>query len=103
MSAPSAAILKHQIEAQLAHRIPAALSPLQRQEAERQHLYDPRLTELLGGGVPLGAITEIHGEACSGRTSVALSLAAAVTAAERVVAWIDVSDELDPEACCTRY
>ncbi len=97
MPALSAALLKSQIEAQLAHRIPAALSPLARQEAERQPLRDPHLTELMGGGVPVGAITEIHGEACSGRTSVALSLAAAVTAADRVVAWVDVSDELDPE------
>ena len=97
MPAPSAAILKSQIEAQLAHRIPAALSPLARQEAERQPLHDPHLTELLGGGVPVGAITEMHGDACSGRTSIALSVAAAVTAAARVVAWVDVSDELDPE------
>ncbi|GAA3754625.1 P-loop NTPase family protein [Terriglobus aquaticus] len=97
MPALTAALLKSQIEAQLAHRIPAALSPMAREEAERQPLHDPRLTELLGGGVPVGGITEIHGQACSGRTSVALSLAAAVTAAERVVAWIDVSDELDPE------
>ena len=97
MPALSAALLKSQIEAQLAHRIPAALSPIARQEVERQPTLDPKLTELLGGGVPVGAITEIHGEACSGRTSVALSLAAAVTSAQRVVAWIDVSDELDPE------
>jgi recombination protein RecA len=97
MPSLTAALLKSQIEAQLAHRIPAALSPMAREEAERQPLHDPRLTELLGGGVPVGGITEIHGEACSGRTSVALSLAAAVTAAERVVAWVDVSDELDPE------
>lgn len=97
MHALTAALLKQQIEAQLAQRIPAALSPMARQQVELQPLRDPQLTALLGGGVPIGGITELHGEICSGRTSVALSLAAAVTAAARVVAWIDVTDELDPE------
>jgi hypothetical protein len=54
--------------------------------------------DLLAGGLPLGAITEIVGPECSGRTSLALSFLAQMTQAAKVCAWIDVSDTLDPES-----
>jgi hypothetical protein len=54
--------------------------------------------ELLDGGLPLGAITEIAGPECSGRTSLSLSVLAGLTQASKVCAWIDVSDGLDPES-----
>lgn len=94
----SAAALKQQIESQLARRIPAALSPMAPLKAVRQPFSDARLNELLSGGVPPGAITEVYGSVCSGRTSFALSLASALTAAGSVAAWVDVSDALDPES-----
>jgi recombination protein RecA len=54
--------------------------------------------ELLSGGLPLGAITEIVGPECSGSVSFALSFAARITQARKVCAWIDVSDCLHPES-----
>jgi recombination protein RecA len=54
--------------------------------------------EVLEGGLPVGAITEMVGPECSGRTSLALSFLARVTQAPNVCAWIDVSDVFDPES-----
>jgi hypothetical protein len=56
------------------------------------------IDELLDGGLPVGAVTEIIGTECSGRTALALSFLAQVTGVERVCAWIDVSDALSPES-----
>jgi len=93
-----AATLRIHVESALASRIPSALSP-------RPRVLNPvvptgiaPLDALLGGGVPLGAITEFVGQECSGRTAVALSFAAQVIAQEKVCAWIDVSDTFSPEA-----
>lgn len=93
---PSAAAVRLQIEAGLAHRIPAALTP-------RPHAVRPcvptgieSVDDLLRGGLPLGAISELAGPECSGRTSLALSFFARMTGEGRVCAWIDVSDSLDP-------
>jgi recombination protein RecA len=54
------------------------------------------LDEVLEGGLPVGAITEIAGPECSGRTSMALSFLARVTEEPRVCAWIDISNAFDP-------
>ena len=53
---------------------------------------------LLGGGLPVGAVTEMAGPECSGRTSLALSFVAECTRSGRVCAWVDVSDTLNPES-----
>jgi hypothetical protein len=54
--------------------------------------------EVLDGGLPVGALTEMVGAECSGRTALALSFVAQVTRAEKVCAWVDVSDALSPES-----
>jgi len=54
------------------------------------------LDELLGGGFPTGKLTELGGNATSGRTSLALTAAAFATRQNHFVAWIDVNDSLDP-------
>ncbi|AXC15158.1 RecA protein [Acidisarcina polymorpha] len=54
--------------------------------------------ELLDGGLQVGAITEIVGPECSGRTSLALAFLAQMTSVGRVCAWVDVSDTLHPES-----
>ena len=54
--------------------------------------------ELLEGGLPVGAITEIVGPESSGRTAVALSFVNQLTHAGKVCAWVDVSDALCPES-----
>ena len=94
----SAAILRHQIEASLANRIPSALTPAPRTIRPVAPTGIQAVDELLEGGLPLGAITEVVGPECSGRTSFALSFLARITQAEKVCAWIDVSDTLDPES-----
>ena len=94
----SAFALRSQIEAALANRIPAALT------LAPQALRPVMLTgvsavdELLRGGLPVGAVTEMVGAECSGRTSLALAFVAQVTRAEKVCAWVDVSDALSPES-----
>ena len=96
MSASSA--LRIQIEAALSKRIPAALTPAPRLHQPVAVTGIAPVDELLRGGLPLGAMTEIVGPECSGRTSLALSFIANMTKASRVCAWVDVSDTLSPES-----
>jgi hypothetical protein len=93
---PSAAAVRLQIEASLAHRIPAALTLRPHVVRPFAPTRIPNVDALLDGGLPLGAISELSGPECSGRTSLALSLLARMTQDGRVCAWIDVSDALDP-------
>jgi len=46
----------------------------------------------------VGAVTEIVGPECSGRTSLALSFLGQLTGQGKVCAWVDVSDALHPES-----
>jgi RecA/RadA recombinase len=56
------------------------------------------LDDVLQGGLPIGAISELVGSECSGRTSVALSFLAETSLIGKVCAWIDVSNALHPES-----
>jgi recombination protein RecA len=94
----SATALRAQINAALADRIPSALSPAPRVIRPVAATGNEEIDELLDGGLPLGAITEMAGPESSGRTSVALSFVARMTLAARVCAWVDVADMLDPES-----
>lgn len=90
------------------HRDPARLHPALRTgrrlaEDLAQQAGAPRLAtgldavdRLLGGGFPRGRLSEITGSASSGRTSLAVALAAAATRAGEVAAWVDPPDALDP-------
>jgi hypothetical protein len=51
---------------------------------------------MLGGGLPLGGITEITGAPGSGRTTLALSALAGITRQGESCAYVDASDALDP-------
>ena len=95
---PSILALRQQIEAALADRIPSALTPAPRILRPVASTGIPALDELLEGGLPLGAITEMMGPECSGRTSLALSFVSQMTQTGKVCAWIDVSNALDPES-----
>jgi hypothetical protein len=59
------------------------------------------LDKALGGGFPPGAISELAGPECSGRTSLALSFIAGFTSAGQVCAWVDVSDTMHPESAAS--
>lgn len=94
----SATALRSQIEASFAERIPSALTPLPRTVREVTPTGIAAVDEVLQGGLPIGALTEMVGPECSGRTSLALSFIAQVTRAEKVCAWVDVSNALSPES-----
>jgi recombination protein RecA len=98
LAMPSAAVLRLQIESALARKIPSALTPAPRMIRPLVATGIESLDELLKGGLPVGAISEIVGPECSGRTSTALSFLARITQAAKVCAWIDVSNALDPTA-----
>ena len=95
---PAATLLRAQIEASLAGRIPSALTPVPRTIRPVLPTGVGCVDTLLHGGLPVGAITEIVGADSSGRTSLALSFLAQCTQASRVCAWVDVSDALHPES-----
>jgi hypothetical protein len=94
----SAAALRTQIEAALADRIPSALTPAVKTIREVVPTGVAAVDAVLDGGLPVGAVTEMIGAECSGRTTLALSFLAQLTRAERVCAWIDVSNALSPES-----
>jgi len=52
----------------------------------------------LTGGLPCGAITELSGPACSGRTSLILTTLAAATARRQICALVDATDAFDPSS-----
>jgi recombination protein RecA len=93
---PAASAIRLQIESALAARIPAALSPAPRVVRPVAATGIGALDEVLRGGLPVGALTELVGPECSGRTTVALKFVAGLTRSGRVCAWIDVSNALDP-------
>jgi recombination protein RecA len=95
---PSANAIRIELEASLSKRIPSALSPAPKVLRPTSSSGIPSIDTLLEGGLPLGALTEMAGPECSGRTSLALSFLAQLTQTGKVCAWIDVSNSLQPES-----
>lgn len=91
-----AAELRKQVESALASRIPAALSMRPATFPERLSCGLAEVDAALGGGLPLGAITELAGVHSSGRTTLVLSTLAAVTQLGDSCAYVDAADALDP-------
>jgi recombination protein RecA len=94
----SAFAIRLQIESALSQRVPSALTPAPKMVRPAAATGIRALDEVLKGGLPVGAISELVGPECSGRTSVALSFLARITQAAKVCAWIDVSNNLDPSS-----
>lgn len=92
----SASTIRFQIESALAQRIPSALTPAPKILRPVVATGITVLDGVLHGGLPVGAISELVGPECSGRTSIALSFLAQTTQAAKVCAWVDVSNALDP-------
>ena len=95
---PSSASLRQQIETAFQHRYPSVLTPSPKTIREVLPTGIPLIDDLLNGGIPVGAITELTGPASSGRTSIAISALAQRTHEGSVCAWIDAKDGLDPES-----
>jgi hypothetical protein len=98
---PSTNAIRVQVETALSSRIPSALTPAPKIIRPISPVGIAPLDELLGGGFPVGALTELVGEECSGRTSVALSFLSGITASGKVCAWIDASDTFNPTAAAS--
>ncbi|MGC8550087.1 MAG: recombinase RecA [Acidobacteriaceae bacterium] len=92
---PSASAIRLQIESALAHKIPSALTPAAKLIRPVAATGVPALDAALDGGLPVGAISELCGPECSGRTGVTLSFVARLTH-NHFCAWIDAGNALDP-------
>lgn len=92
-----AALLKREIEAKLANRIPAALSPIAQQAPRLHPIGNARLDSILGGDLPLGSVCELTGPDGSGRSSLTLSPLASASK-EGACAYLDVGDALSPQS-----
>ena len=98
---PPSATIRIQVEAALAHKIPSALTPPARIVRPLVPTGIGELDGLIQGGFPVGAVTELVGGECSGRTSVALSFLSRITAAGKVCAWIDASNSFHPASAAS--
>jgi len=95
---PAAAAVRLQIERALEYRFPAALTPAPRAAKDVARTGIAEVDDLLDGGLPVGAISEVTGPESSGRTSLALAFLARRTDEGQVCAWVDTSDAFDPES-----
>ncbi len=88
------AVAKKELELALAGRFGAVFQRREKQPAEIVPTGIGEIDARLNG-FPRGAITEIHGTASSGRTSLLLSALAVATTQEETCALVDTSDTFD--------
>src|SRR5260370_21168755 len=95
MAASSLATLRSKIEADLRGRV---VSPFAYRDRNTFELVSTGIPEMdaLVGGLPRGAMTEICGAACSGRTSLLLSALSSRTAAGEGGALVQPRGRFDP-------
>jgi len=88
------AVAKKEIEAQVVDRLGQVF---ERRDQQPREILQSGISEIdhVLGGFPRGAITEIHGAASCGRTSLMLATLAAATSSEETCALIDCSDTFD--------
>ncbi|MGC1424617.1 MAG: ATPase domain-containing protein [Terracidiphilus sp.] len=95
---PSSAALRQQIESDFQHRYPSVLTPTARTIRDVAATGITAVDDLLNGGLPIGAISEITGPASSGRTTITLAFLARRMQEGSVCALIDANDSFDPES-----
>jgi recombination protein RecA len=93
----NAAVIRRQVEATLAHRVPSALTP---RPAFSPQLLPTGIAEVdaLTGGFPRGGLTEICGPASSGRTGLLVSFIAQLTQTGEACTLIDAGNSFDPHS-----
>jgi recombination protein RecA len=91
------ATLRSDVELSLAGRVVSPFGYRDRKSVETVLTGVPEI-DALAGGFPRGALTEICGPPCSGRTTVLLSALASRTAEAEVCALIDARDSFDPRS-----
>jgi hypothetical protein len=90
----NATLTRKQIESALADRFGHVFERYERLPAETLPTGIAEFDQA-SHGFPRGAITEIHGSASSGRTSLMLSALAAATSQEEICAFVDCHDTFD--------
>jgi recombination protein RecA len=90
-------ILRAQLETALEERVSSPFTDLEKCVLERVPSGIATLDQVTDG-LPRGAITEICGGPSSGRTSIALSILAAMSSRQEVCALIDGTNAFDPES-----
>ena len=93
-----AAVSKVEIESEIASRFSSAFQLHEKRPAEVISTGIPQIDLFTLGGLPRGAISEIFGQASSGRTSFMLSALAHATRHEEVCALVDTSNSFDPKS-----
>jgi len=91
------ATLRSDVELSLAGRVVSPFGYRDRRSVETVLTGIPEI-DALAGGFPRGALTELCGPPCSGRTTVLLSALASRTAEAEVCALIDARDSFDPRS-----
>ena len=95
MAATSLATLRSKIEADLRGRVASPFTYRDRNTFDLASTGIPEMDALVGG-LPRGAMTEICGAPCSGRTSFLLSALASRTRDGEVCALVDARNSFDP-------
>ena len=91
------ATLRSDVELSLTGRVVSPFGYRDRKSVETVLTGIPEI-DALAGGFPRGALTELCGPPCSGRTTVLLSALASRTAEAEVCALIDARDSFDPRS-----
>jgi recombination protein RecA len=94
---PHLAALRSHVELSLTGRVVSPFGYRDRKSVETVLTGIPEI-DSLAGGFPRGALTEVCGPPCSGRTTLLLSALAARTAEAEVCALIDARDSFDPRS-----
>jgi hypothetical protein len=95
---PTSSELRLKIETDLQHRYPSALTPPAQIIREVAPTNITAIDEIINGGFPVGAITELTGPLSSGKTTIAQSFVAGHTNEGNFCAWVDANDAFDPES-----
>jgi hypothetical protein len=95
---PASSELRLKIESDLQHLYPSALTPPAQIIREVASTNIAEIDEIINGGIPVGAITELTGSLSSGKTTIAQSLVAGRTNEGNFCAWVDANDAFDPES-----
>jgi len=93
-----AAFSKAEIETEISSRFGSAFKLHEKRPAEITSTGITQIDGFIEGGLPRGAITEIFGQASSGRTTFLLSALAHATTHEEVCALVDINNVFDPHS-----
>ena len=85
-----------QLRSELQARFDVPLGFENRREQKHLPTGIEAIDRLTGGGVPCGALTEIHGPESSGRTALMFALLSEATRRGECCAWIDAAGAFDP-------